>query len=241
MCGRYVNPDEAAIERAWHIGRHNNDPIRRRFNVQPTSTIPVLRLHPETRELELVAARWGLIPHWWKEARPPNFAFNARIEEAASKPLWRDALRCTRCLVPAEGWYEWQAHERTAAVAGKARRYKQPFFVRRRDRRLLCFAGLLARPSAADSGEPAWSCAILTTAAAGGLARIHDRMPVATPDAVHAAWLEPGLKDGTQAIDAIRSTGWRDEFEYYAVSALVNDGRVDGPELVAPLNAADVD
>jgi putative SOS response-associated peptidase YedK len=62
MCGRYVNPDEAAIERTWHIGRHNNDPIRRSFNVQPTSTIPVLRLHPETRKLELIAARRGLIP-----------------------------------------------------------------------------------------------------------------------------------------------------------------------------------
>lgn len=232
MCGRFVSPDEAAIERQWHIGRHNNDPFRRSFNVQPTSIVPVLRLDRETGELALATARWGLIPHWWKDAKPPNFTFNARLEEAASKPMWRDALCRARCLIPAEGWYEWQ--ERVEAVATSARRYKQPFFIHRRDGRLLCFAGVLARWSSVDTGEPVVSCTILTTAVAGALAAIHDRMPVVLPDPAHAAWLDSGLQDGAQAVELVRAASPVKELAYYAVSTLVNNGRVDGPELIEP-------
>lgn len=101
MCGRYVSPNQAAIERVWHLGRHNSNPFIRRFNVQPTSIVPMLRLDPESGELELVTGRWGLVPHWWKDAKPPQSCFNARIEEAAAKPMWRDAMRRARCLVPA--------------------------------------------------------------------------------------------------------------------------------------------
>lgn len=72
MCGRYVSPDTAAIERAWHIGRTNSNPFRRRFNVPTTTNVPLLRGNPATRELELVEARWGFIPHWWKQPRPPQ-------------------------------------------------------------------------------------------------------------------------------------------------------------------------
>lgn len=232
MCGRFVSPDEAAIERAWHIGRHNNDPFRRSFNVQPTAIVPVLRLDPETGVLELATARWGLIPHWWKDARPPNFTFNARLEEVASKPMWRDALRRARCLVPAEGWYEWQERERAETPAAKPRRYKQPFFIHRRDGRLLCFAGLLSRWLSVDTGEPVLSCTILTTPAVGELAAIHDRMPVVLPDQAHAAWLDAGLNDGAKAAVMIGAITPPDELEHYMVGTLVNNGRVDGPELI---------
>ena len=73
MCGRYVSPEEAAIERFWHIGRHNSNPFAARFNVAPTSIIPILRLDRTSGEIELVNARWGLIPTWWKEAKQPHF------------------------------------------------------------------------------------------------------------------------------------------------------------------------
>lgn len=238
MCGRFVSPDGAAIERAWHIGRHNNTPFRRSFNVSPTAIVPVLRLDRETRQLELATARWGLIPHWWKDARPPTFTFNARIEDTASKPMWRDALRRTRCLVPAEGWYEWQEREHAENPTAKSRRYKQPFFIHRRDARLFCFAALLSRWSSAATGEPVVSCAILTTSAAGRLAEIHQRMPVVLPDDTHAAWLDTGLNDGATAVALIRSAARLDELACHAVSTLVNDGRVDGPELTEPLGAA---
>jgi putative SOS response-associated peptidase YedK len=112
MCGRYVSPDEAAIEREWRVGRRNSNPFPRRFNVSPTATVPIQRMSGRSREVELAAARWGFVPLWWKEARPPRTSFNARLEAAASKPMWRDAFRRARCLVPAEGWYEWQERER---------------------------------------------------------------------------------------------------------------------------------
>src|SRR5260370_17115662 len=110
MCGGFVSPEEATIERYRHLGRRNNpNPFARRFNVFPTDTIPFLRLPSNSVELELAAGRWGLVPHWWKEAKPPKTTFNARLEEAAAKPMWRDAWARSRCLLPAEGWYEWQA------------------------------------------------------------------------------------------------------------------------------------
>ena len=234
MCGRYVSPDEAAIEREWRIGRHNINPFTRRFNVQPTSIIPIIRLYRESGDLELVTARWGLVPHWWKDAKPPNFTFNARLEEAASKPMWRDAIRRARCLIPAEGWYEWQERERAGAGAAKARRYKQPYFIHRRDGRPLCFAGLMSLWSPAGGGEPLLSCSILTTSASGHLSAVHDRMPVTLPDETHAAWLDRELKDGAKAADLIQLRVPVGELEHYPVSTLVNNGRADGPELIQP-------
>ena len=99
MCGRYVHPDSAAVERAWHIGRHNSDPFERRYNVLPTSQVPMLRAAPGSGELELTSARWGFIPHWWKAGKAPQSTINARSEEAAAKPMWRHAYRHARCLI----------------------------------------------------------------------------------------------------------------------------------------------
>ena len=141
MCGRSVSPDPSAIERAWHIGRHNSNPFIRRFNVQPTTTAPFLKRHAESGEWELITGRWGFIPHWWKESKPPKFAFNARLEEAASNPMWREPLRHSRCLIPAEGWYEWRERQRTDPATGEIEAYKQPHYIRRRDGSLFCFAG----------------------------------------------------------------------------------------------------
>jgi putative SOS response-associated peptidase YedK len=168
MCGRYVSRSNSAIERVWHLGRHNRNPLVRRFNVQPTSIVPTLRVDPESGELDLVTARWGLVPHWWKDAKPPQSCFNARIEEAAAKPMWRDAMRRTRCLIPAEGWYEWQPRVRP----GSAKPYKQPYFIHRRDAAPLAFAGLMSVSRPADGGEPLLSCAILTAPSSGNLASI---------------------------------------------------------------------
>ena len=101
MCGRYVSPDQAAIERAWHIGRHNSNPFVERYNVLPTTSVPVLRFHDGA--LELTSARWGFIPFWWKQAKPPQSTINARSEEAAGRPMWRHAFARSRCLLPALG------------------------------------------------------------------------------------------------------------------------------------------
>lgn len=232
MCGRYVSPDEAAIERQWHIGRRNSNPFPRRFNVAPTTEVPLLRVSGRSREIELRLGRWGLIPHWWKEARPPKSSFNARLEEAASKPMWRDAFRRARCLIPAEGWYEWQRRERVDASTGEVQSIKQPYFIRRRDARLLCFAGLLSWWTPPGASELQLSCSILTTAATGPLASLHERMPVVMADDVHASWLDAQRCDPDGVLEMIRAHTISAELEHYPVRTLVNDSKAEGPQLV---------
>jgi putative SOS response-associated peptidase YedK len=144
MCGRYVSPDTASIERQWHIGRTNSNPFRGRFNVCPTDIVPILRAQRESGEIELTEARWGFVPHWWKQAKPPSSGFNARSEEAVSKPMWRHAYRNWRCLIPAVGWYEWQVAQRADSATGEIKPYKQPHFIYREDRKLVALGGLLS-------------------------------------------------------------------------------------------------
>ncbi len=102
MCGRHVSPDEVAIEPEWHVGQHNNNPFKRRFNVGPTALVPLLRLDPASGEPELALGRWGLIPQWCKDDKPPRMTHNLQMEQAASKSMWRQALRQGRCLIPAQ-------------------------------------------------------------------------------------------------------------------------------------------
>lgn len=231
MCGRYVSPDQAAIERAWHIGRNNSNPFGRRFNVQPTTQVPILRHDADSGELKLTQARWGLIPHWWKNARPPKLTINARSEEAATKPLWRHPMRYARCLLPAEGWYEWQVVERVNPATGEVKRVKQPHFIYRRDGRPFCFAGLMSQWSPPRQDSPILSCSILTKSASHSLSAVHDRMPVVLPDEAHAAWLDPGLTAAGKVVEIIRDCAVAD-FEHYPVSTRVNSGKIDDADLV---------
>lgn len=221
MCGRYVSPDQASIERAWKIDRASSNPFPRRFNVQPTTAVPVLRREDGARTLS--GARWGLIPHWWKQDKPPGFSINARLEDIAGKPMWRDPVRRARCLLPAEGWYEWQD-----APGGK-----QPHYITRRDRRPFCFAGLYA------VWRDTLSCAILTTQALGPVAAVHLRMPVVLSEEAHAAWLEPAMHDAARATALALAPMAPEDFEHYPVSRRVNSTRNEGPDLIEPLRAPD--
>ena len=233
MCGRYVTPEQAAIERAWRIGRITGNPLARRFNVAPTDPVPLLV--PDHDVLTLSTARWGLIPHWWKEQKPPKLSFNARLEEAAAKPMWRDPMRFGRCLVPAEGWYEWRTVAQTDPQTGEIVQVKQPHYIRRKDGRLFCFAGLMSRRAVPGGEEQQVTCALLTTAAAGTLTQVHDRMPVVLPDDAHDRWLDRTLKDPAQASAIARASQHPDAFTHYPVRKLVNSTRNDGPELIEPL------
>jgi putative SOS response-associated peptidase YedK len=164
--------------------------------------------------LALATGRWGLIPHWWTRPELPRFTHNARLEEAARKPMWRDAMRRARCLVPAEGWYEWRESDR------------QPYFIHRRDGRLVCFAGLMSFWKKPGAENEIATCAIVTAAAAGAIAQVHHRMPLALPDDAQEQWLSGG--------DAVLSQ----EFAFYPVKKTVNNSRAEGPELVEPLAKA---
>jgi putative SOS response-associated peptidase YedK len=230
MCGRYVSPAEAEIERAWHVGRGSGHALARRYNTSPTTDIPILFGTPGA--VQIATARWGLIPPWWKNDAPPAFSFNARLEEAAAKPMWRHPLRHSRCLIPAEGWFEWQALEREDPTTGKAKTYKQPHFLRRGDGAQFCFAGLLASWTTPEQDAPVLSCAILTRGATGPVAEVHDRMPVVLDEAAYAEWMDPARTDANKVEDTIRRHALSAEFVHYTVSTAVNNSRSEGPQLV---------
>lgn len=230
MCGRYVSPDRAAIERAWQIGRATSNPFGTRYNVLPTTVVPILCAAPGGG-YALDEARWGLVPAWWKEAKPPQSTFNARAEEAAVKPMWREPFRRSRCLVPAVGWYEWKAAETVDEATGEIRKVRQPYFIYSVDRRLVCFAGLLSARGA--PGSPVQlSCAILTRAAAGDAAGIHDRMPVVLPEEGFAPWVGPRLVQPEDVAALVGAA--RIDFEHYPVSTRLNAAKSDDAGLIEP-------
>lgn len=203
MCGRYVAPDTAAIERQWRLAP-GGAAFERRFNVAPAADVPVLRQDKEG-QLVLASARWGLVPHWWTQARPPRFNHNARLEEAAAKPMWRDSLRRWRCIFPVVGWYEWRESD------------KQPFYFHRSDGRLAALAGLLSFK------DGMLTCAVLSTGAQDRPAAVHHRMPVSLPAEAEAAWLESGTVQADAAGIA-----------FHAVRRLVNSSKAEGPALLEP-------
>lgn len=228
MCGRYVLPDEDSIGEYWAINccfcRGWFRPV---FNVPPTSQVPII-VRAEG-QLYLRSARWGLIPGWWSKDTPPSMTFNARSEDAAQKPVWRESLRSRRCLLPALGWYEWNVAE---MVQGSADRpAKQPYFISCPESKVIAFAGLWSvweRPGT----EPVVSCAVLTKAAAPAITFIHDRMPVVLKPERHDAWLDPAAtaSDVTGIIaDA------REDLAGYSVSTKVSNVRNDDPDLVKPV------
>lgn len=231
MCGRYVAPDTAAIERAWHIGRRSGNQLGVRYNVAPTMPIQILRGNPATSELELVDARWGLIPGWWKEAKPPASSHNARSEEAAGKPMWRHAYARARCLVPAVGWYEWRAAERPDPATGQLKPYKQPHYIRRPDQRLVCFGGLMSMVM--KDGVKLLTVAILTREAAPSVANVHDRMPVVIQDAVFGRWLDPDVQQADQVAMMVRNAA--SDFEHHPVTTRLNAAKTDEAEFANPI------
>jgi putative SOS response-associated peptidase YedK len=228
MCGRYVSPEQAAIERFWHIGRHNwLQRFLEVFNVAPTSTVPVI-IRGDDGVLELNGARWGLVPHWWKNDALPAMTFNARSEEAAQKPTWRQSLKTQRCLMPVRGWYEWSEMEL------EGRKFKQPYFLHAAGDDVIAFAGLWATWRRPET-EPVLSCALLTRAASASVAHIHHRMPVVLKPEYFDEWLDPATSP--QRIQEIIADA-RTDFEGYAVSTRVNNARNNSPELLHPLPRA---
>ena len=197
-------------------------------NVAPTAAVPLLA-RAKDGAVELRTARWGLIPSWWNNDAPPAATFNARAEEAAQKPTWRDSLRTARGLMPARGWYEWRRNERTLDAAG--REVPQPYFLFSPGEPVIAFAAIWSvweRPGAA----PALSCALLSRKAAPGISSIHPRMPAVLKPENQARWLDPATPpDEVQALIADA----QQELEAYPVSTRVNDARNDGPELMVKI------
>ncbi|MGB5131252.1 MAG: SOS response-associated peptidase [Steroidobacteraceae bacterium] len=218
MCGRYAffSPAEA-VKRTFALDLLPE--LAPRYNIAPTQSVAALRVVEEGRR-SLVMLHWGLVPHWAKERAIGNRMINARSETLADKPAFRDAFRRRRCLVLADGWYEWQA-----APGGK-----QPWFVRLRDPGPIAFAGLWEKWKD-PAGELLESCTIVTCDASESIRKIHDRMPVVLPKESWDRWMDPAFSDtGTLSkilgpYDAKSLRGWQ-------VSRLVNAPKNQGPKLI---------
>lgn len=178
MCGRYASFLPAEALRALFHTVNPTPNWEPTWNMAPTRNAPVVRLHPETRARHLDLLRWGLVPHWAKDAKSVRQPINARAETVATAPMFRDALGRRRCLVPADVFYEWQATEHG----------KQPVAVAREDGQPMVFAGLWEGWRGPD-GTVLRSFTIVTTNANTTLRPIHERMPVILEPADWPAWL----------------------------------------------------
>jgi len=219
MCGRFVSREQAAIEREYHI--RVRDPFERVYNAAPSMSLPVVR-GATAGGLEALAMRWGLIPGWWSRATLPAATINARSEDAAAKPMWRAAVRHAHCLVPALGWYEWRAE-----TAGKV-----PYFIHAAGMAGISFAGLWSSWKNPQGAEQL-SFTILTRAAAGPLAALHDRMPVVLPPTAWTDWLAPWTADHAARLAAVVAQA-SSEFEFHPVSRYVNAPRNQGERCIEP-------
>ena len=192
MCGRYRQARDPREVAEWFDRVANPLPnIRPSWNIAPTQQALVLRRHPETGARHLDALRWGLVPHWAKDPSGAARMINARAETVAEKPAFRDAYRRRRCLVPADGFYEWRA-----TGPPRPRAPKQAYAIQTADGAPLAFAGLWEGWRDPASGEVLRSFTIVTTAANEQLRALHERMPVMLPREAWPLWLgEAGGSD----------------------------------------------
>ncbi len=233
MCGRYVltTPGEvlAQIFDTAPPPEEILEAIVPRYNISPTQQVPIVRraAAPEVaRELALV--QWGLVPHWAKDPAIGNSLINARAETAAEKPSFRDAMKRRRCLIPADGFYEWK----------KLGKGKQPFCLRLRGGSTFAFAGLWSQWKNPASGASLETCAILTTTPNELTATVHDRMPVILPATTWHRWLAD-VPPGTPFTELLVSFP-AEQMEVFPVSKRVNSPANEGPENLAPVQLAEM-
>ncbi|MFE6510031.1 SOS response-associated peptidase [Nocardioides sp. NPDC057767] len=250
MCGRYASsrqPDELAEE--FEIDELRlQEPLTESYNVAPTDQVyAVLERPPHeenaTSERQLRSVRWGLVPSWAKDVKIGNRMINARMETVGEKPAYRRAFAKRRCLLPADGYFEWYATEavdapRTASgsASAKGKPRKQPYFITPKDGGVLAMAGLyeLWPDPAKAEDDPSrwlWSCTVITTEAEDSLGRIHDRMPLMVERERWDQWLDP-TRPGDVDLLTPAAPG---RLEAYPVSTLVSNVRNNGHELIEPL------
>jgi putative SOS response-associated peptidase YedK len=248
MCGRYASSrrPEDLIEEFEVVDSRLEKPLDADFNVAPTKEVYAVMERRPTKESaeppqrQLRSLRWGLIPSWAKEPSIGNRMINARMESVADKPSFRRAFAARRCLLPADGYFEWYPTSQKTKAGKPA---KQPFFIRPQDGGILAMAGLyeIWRDPTRDEDDPdrfRWTCTVLTTEAEDAVGHIHDRMPLMVEPARRAAWLDPAVssKDDLLGLLVPAAPG---RLEAFPVSTLVSNVRNNGPELVEPIPLED--
>ena len=226
MCGRFTlfaSPDE--IIRRFKIENQFPGSYLPRYNIAPTQ--PVLAVISDGKSNRIGYLRWGLIPSWAKDEKIGNKLINARAETLTEKPSFRESVRKRRCLIVADGFYEW-AHTKGG---------KQPMRIQLKDGGLFAMAGLWDRWRS-PSGEWVYTCTIVTTEANERLREIHPRMPVILAEEDEPIWLDPRLEDGVHWLPLLRPYP-SERMIAYPVSSKVNQASCDAPELVQPLDDED--
>lgn len=246
MCGRYASsrrPDDL-VEEFEVLSPRVPAALAADYNVAPTKEVYAVLERPprhaddgaqEQPERQLRVLTWGLVPSWAKDPSIGNRMINARVETVTEKPAFRKAFAARRCLLPADGYFEWYPTSRLTRAGKPA---KQPFFIRPRDHGVLAMAGLyeIWRDPARGDDDPdrfRWTCTVLTTEAEDDLGHIHDRMPLMVDRDRWSAWLDPRPGDG-EPRDLLRPAA-PGRLEAYPVATLVSNVRNNGPELVEPL------
>jgi putative SOS response-associated peptidase YedK len=222
MCGRYTltTPVE---ELSKKFQFPEIIPLKPRYNIAPSQSVAVVRLLPDDTDRKLAMLRWGLIPAWAKDPAKGAQPINAKAETAAEKPMFRDAFKRRRCLVPADGFYEWKQE------GGR----KQPVYIHIKDRKPFAFAGLWER-WVGEEDEFIESCTILTTEPNELLDPIHNRMPVILSPQDYDLWLDPDVQDVTRLKPLLRPYP-PEPMTFYPVSLRVNNPRNDDSQCIAPL------
>jgi putative SOS response-associated peptidase YedK len=220
MCGRFVitSPPQALRSFFGYIGQPNFPP---RHNVAPTQPIAVVIIENGIRQFRLM--RWGLLPAWVKDPRRFTLLINARAETVREKPAFRNAIRRRRCLVPADGYYEWHTAD------GR----KRPYFIHRRDGAPLGLAGL-AETWTGPNGEELDTVAIVTAQAGADLAVLHHRVPVTIAPVDFDRWLDCRADDAEDAM-ALMTAPAEGEFAWHEVSTRVNRTANDDAQLILPI------
>jgi putative SOS response-associated peptidase YedK len=219
MCGRFnlVGPGNLHYRFATQNALPGLEP---RYNIAPSQQVVIITNH---REMELV--RWGLVPHWAKDARFGGKTINARAETIATKPIYREPFRSRRCLIPATGFYEWMT-----TPEGKI-----PYHIRLKSQEAFGFAGLYDSWTDAE-GRELRSCTIITTEANELMASMHARMPVIIRPEDEALWLDPEVTEPERLLPLLRPYA-SDVMEAHPVSTAINRPANEGPELLQPVEA----
>jgi putative SOS response-associated peptidase YedK len=228
MCGRYrLSRRKQIIEEHFDAvsGEEDWSP---RYNLAPTQPVAVIRQNPKEPVRELSLMRWGLIPSWAKDPSVAAGMINARSETAATKPAFRDALKSRRCLIPADGFYEWKKTGKT----------KQAYCFEVNEGELFAFAGLWDRWKD-PSGQWVKSCSILTTSPNAVTSAVHDRMPVILDPDAYDVWLDPGMTNVAAASELLKPYDAR-PMRSYPVSSRINHVANDDEGCSAPVELAEI-
>ncbi len=227
MCGRYTQTHSArAIAAAFELDEV--PPLPPRYNIAPTQLVSAV-VQPQQGDRQLRVLRWGLVPSWAKDPAIGSRMINARAETVAEKPSFRTALRYRRCLVIADGFYEWQ----------RQGNQKQPFYFHLQEHQPFGFAGLWEHWESQTTGEILETCTILTTAANPVLQPVHDRMPVILAPQDYDRWLDPDQNQSAALLPLLQPYP-AEAMQAYPVSAIVNKATSDRSECIQPLATTEV-